>query len=74
MLIELKVDDIKCVDNSSRERGVTFLCSQKAAPAKIVSLIFDERISHEQTGDLVKLLSEMGLKQVEVQLLADGWA
>ena len=65
MLKELKVEDVKCVDDSSQTRGVTILCG----PRTIVSLIFDKSISHEQTDELMHLLwSKMKLVEIVIQM------
>ncbi len=62
---ELKVNDVKCVDDSSKTRGVTILCG----PGKYVTLIFDDSTPHKDTDDLVRLLwSKLKLSDVIVEM------
>jgi hypothetical protein len=62
---EFKVSDVKCVDDSSKTRGVTILCG----PRTYVSLIFDKSVPHQQTDELVRLLwSKMKLAEVVVEI------
>jgi hypothetical protein len=64
MLKELKVADVKCVDDSSHTRGITILCG----PHTYVSLIFDTSVPHKQTDDPVRLLRDkMRLAEVIVE-------
>jgi hypothetical protein len=63
MLKELKVLDVRCVDDSSQTRGVTIICG----PRTYVSLIFDRSVAHKKTDDLVRLLEKMGLSDVVVE-------
>jgi hypothetical protein len=58
----LKVADVKCVDDSSRTRGVTIACDNHS----FVTLIFDKAIPHEKTDDLMHLLEKMRLAEVIV--------
>lgn len=62
---ELKVADVKCVDDSTKTRGVTILCG----PRTYVSLIFDKSVPHKETDELVRLLwSKMKLSDVIVEM------
>ena len=57
-----KVADVKCVDDSSKTRGVTIACGNRS----FVTLIFDKSIPHEKTDDLMHLLEKMKLTEVIV--------
>ena len=59
---KFKVADVKCVDDSSRTRGVTIACGSQA----FVTLIFDKAIPHEKTDELMHLLEKMKLTEVIV--------
>lgn len=63
MRIELKVADVKCVDDSTETRGVTIFCG----PRSYVTLLFNDAIPHKQTDDLVRLLEKMKLAEVIVE-------
>ena len=65
MVTEHKVIEVSCVDDSTRERGVT-ICTQ-AVPFKGVTLIFNKAIPHKQTDELRDLLRKMGLSEVWIQ-------
>lgn len=65
MVTEHKVIDVTCVDDSTRERGVT-ICTQ-ASPFKGVTLIFAKTIPHKQTDELRDLLLRLGLFEIWIQ-------
>ena len=58
-----KVADVKCVDDSSKTRGVSIACENRS----FVTLIFDKAIPHEKTDDLMHLLEKMKLTEVIVE-------
>lgn len=61
---KFKVEDIKCVDDSTQARGVIILCG----PRTMVTLMFDEKVPHKETDDLVHLLwGKLKLREVIVQ-------
>jgi len=60
----LKVADVKCVDDSSRTRGVHIACDNRS----FVTLIFDPSIPHEKTDDLMHLLEKIKLTEVIVDM------
>jgi len=68
MLKELKVRDVKCVDDSTQTRGVHIICGSDGEPPQFITLIFDKPIPHKQTDDLMHLLESMGLAEVIVDL------
>jgi hypothetical protein len=61
---ELNVADVKCVDDSSKAKGVTILCGT----GSYVSLIFDKAIPHKETDELARLLEKMKLAKVVVEI------
>jgi hypothetical protein len=68
MVKQFKVEDVKCIDDSSQTRGVTILCG----PRTMVSLIFDDSIAHKQTDEVMHLLwSKLRIKEVVVQIPGD---
>jgi hypothetical protein len=63
MLKELKVEDVKCIDDG-HTKGVIILCGKNS----LVSLIFKDSVDHKETDDLVhSLWSKVGLHTVIVR-------
>jgi hypothetical protein len=59
---KFKVLDVKSFDEG---RGVSILVSQ--SPLKIVSLVFDKSVPHQQTSDLARTLALMKLTEITVE-------
>lgn len=64
MLTELKVANVKCVDDGET-KGVIFACGEQGRT--LVTLVFDKTTAHKQTDDLARLLEKMKLAEVTVQ-------
>lgn len=64
MLTEFKVIDVKCIDDSSKTRGISILCTPTPPPFKGVQLIFDKATPHKQTDELAALLLKMKLTEI----------
>jgi hypothetical protein len=64
MFKTLTVEDLKGVGESSQTRGVAIYCG----PNSYVTLIVDESTPHEDTDKLVRLLQNLKLSKILIEL------